>query len=68
MNREKGPGKWSQAFIDAGHTFVLDEEGEPDFWAVSQDIHNGPRCSTCGYSCCAHCTKAKNIPQCRNKG
>lgn len=58
---------WTEAFLAAGHTFVLGEDGRPDFFVMSIDIHNGPRCATCGWTCCEHCTPAKEIPPCSEK-
>lgn len=57
--------EWTAAFLAAGHTFVLDEEGRPDFFATSYDIHNGPVCSKCNWSCCHHCIPKEQIPECR---
>lgn len=65
--------EWTQAFLDAGHVFKRQDpdpefdgpEGPPiDWFAVSHDIHNGPECVRCGWSCCQHCTTKDRIPQC----
>lgn len=56
---------WKEAFIAAGHTFVVDEDGVPDFFALSVDTHNGPACAVCGWMCCHHCTPASKIPPCK---
>lgn len=61
---DKCRDEWSEAFLAAGHTFMLNEFGEPDFWVNAVGFHNGPKCSTCGWSCCVHCTPTENIPRC----
>ena len=55
---------WREAFIAAGHSFVKDGDGNPDFFVISQEFHNGPECETCGWSCCQHCTPKSDIPVC----
>jgi hypothetical protein len=59
--------EWAKAFIEAGHSFTKDEDGEPDFFAVCYEHHNGPACEKCGWECCHHCTPAANIPTCKGR-
>lgn len=61
--------RWTEAFVAAGHTpqMVDPEDGDPshiDWFATYWDIHNGPRCTKCGWDCCVHCTGPDQIPQC----
>ena len=58
---------WRDAFIEKGHTFIRDEDGDIDDWVVSQNYCNGPGCSTCGWSCCHHCVPLEKIPECTAK-
>lgn len=64
---------WSDKFLARGHVFQL-EEPDPDYdgpsgpkidwFAVDGGFHNGPKCIRCGWSCCQHCTKIQDIPEC----
>lgn len=38
-----------------GHVWELNDDGGVDIFALSDDIHNGPRCVNCGYDFCHHC-------------
>ncbi len=58
---------WKKAMTKKGHTPQLDEDGEIDLFAYSPDGHNGPRCTTCKWSCCRHCESVENIPKCTGK-
>lgn len=48
-------------FIDAwnraGHVFQLDEHGEPDWFAMFIDYHNGPVCEHCDYTEMRQCNE-----------
>jgi len=44
-----------EAWNRAGHVFQLDEHGEPDWFAMFIDHHNGPRCVRCHFTLCEHC-------------
>lgn len=37
------------------HTWIKNEDGKIDDWAVASGFCNGPRCEVCGYSFCEHC-------------
>ena len=37
------------------HTWQLDSSGEIDDFAVEDDYHNGPYCTTCWESYCMRC-------------
>jgi hypothetical protein len=39
-------------------------DGETYFFAYADGIHNGPRCVTCGYYFCIHCTPIDTIDKC----
>lgn len=39
-----------------GHVWELNDDGGINIFALSDDIHNGPRCANCGYDFCHHCT------------
>lgn len=41
--------------IYPSHKWVLNEEGEPDYFAWESGYHNGYLCERCGYSFCHHC-------------
>lgn len=72
--------RWYQAMKAKGHSPVIDEERlaelreeeglgvEPwramDMWVIAYEIHNGPGCSVCGWSCCEHCDDVDKIPDC----
>ena len=47
------------------HKWILDENGEIDMFAYSEDIHNGPECEICGESFCEHCEKDWATTECR---
>ena len=58
---------WRKAMVAKGHTPVERDEdmgGGIDMFAVSYEFHNGPRCSTCGWSTCVHCQSVDSIPEC----
>jgi len=40
--------------IDKDHKLMRDD-GEIDWFALSVDFHNGPRCELCGTWWCDHC-------------
>ena len=64
------PTIWREAMEAKGHTPVerdADEGGGIDMFASSYEFHNGPRCSTCGWSTCVHCFGIDSIPQCDAK-
>ena len=64
---DKSKREWHAAFLAAGHVFVLDGDGDPDYFRVSQGFCNGPECSVCGWSCCRHCTSIDQIPKCEGR-
>lgn len=37
------------------HSWIKDEDGEIDNFAMEYEYHNGPICEFCGYSFCEHC-------------
>jgi hypothetical protein len=43
---------------------IMDGKGQVEWFAMEEDIHNGPGCSSCGWSCCMHCNGPEDIPQC----
>lgn len=53
-----------------GHTWVRDDMVYPDGYVpvdqfqLSEGYHNGPRCESCGYEFCEHCTPLSRIPKC----
>lgn len=55
-----------------GHTWIRDDVVYPDgyvgvdhFAAIYETgYHNGPRCESCGYEFCEHCTSLKRIRKC----
>jgi len=55
--------EWSVALIEQGHTPILEPNGDLDTCAFAQ-LHNGPGCSTCGWSACMHCDDIGRIPLC----
>jgi hypothetical protein len=61
--------EWKAAMEAKGHTPIMMQYpgGEPelDIWVVEQGYHNGPGCSTCGWSTCQHCNRLMIIPECR---
>lgn len=38
------------------HSWVRNEDGEIDEFAMEYEYHNGPVCEFCGYFFCIHCT------------
>ncbi len=42
------------------HTWMKDDDGEIDYFAMSEEFHNGPMCEKCHYSYCQHCNVPKN--------
>lgn len=42
-------GKWDQ------HIWQTDEEGNIDYCAYENHVHNGPKCTRCGYFYCVLC-------------
>lgn len=59
--------KWTQEMRKQGHAPILNDDGRLEFFASSEGIHNGPGCSTCGWTTCWHCNHKMNIPQCTSK-
>lgn len=55
---------WFVALTDRGHTPILDHNGDLETCVLARDIHNGPGCSTCGWSACMHCDGIDSIPIC----
>lgn len=55
---------WLEALEANGHSPVLNEDGELDIFAYSDDYHNGPRCSSCCQVWCKHCTPPVAISYC----
>jgi len=55
---------WYVALVERGHNPVLDAADNLDDCAFHDDIHNGPMCSTCGWSACKHCDSPGKIPIC----
>lgn len=51
-------------YIESGHTWEEDEDGFINIMASAEGIHNGPKCTKCGYEPCWHC---EPIPQKCNK-
>jgi hypothetical protein len=57
---------WYKELVSKGHTPALDlETNRINMWVLSEGFHNGPGCSTCGYSWCMHCIDSVN--KCRGK-
>lgn len=56
--------RWYVALVDRGHTPVLDHNGDLETCVLAHDIHNGPGCSTCGWSACMHCGSIEGVPLC----
>jgi hypothetical protein len=55
--------RWYEAMVAKGHEPVM-FDGELDYFVYDNDMHNGPGCSTCGWSDCWHCNHSMNIPEC----
>ena len=47
-----------------GHSPILEEDGEVNWFFMDADYHNGPGCEACGWRDCHHCIEAKDIPEC----
>ncbi len=58
--------KWQKAMEAKGHKPVMDMYGRLNYFVLSQGRHNGPGCSTCGWTVCWHCDdNVDHIPQCK---
>jgi len=55
---------WYEAMKLKGHMPIMDEDGDLDCWVTNYDIHNGPGCAVCGWTCCEHCDSIDDIPEC----
>lgn len=56
--------KWELAMKVKGHSPIM-YEGVLDAFVLDENFHNGPGCSTCGWSVCWHCSPdLEKIPQC----
>jgi hypothetical protein len=47
-----------------GHTWETDGNGKINVFALDAGYHNGPRCTSCGYSFCEHCQAGRPIEAC----
>ena len=54
---------WYDAMRRQGHIPRM-YDGEIDVWVMDSDIHNGPGCQVCWWSCCMHCDSTSDIPKC----
>ena len=48
-----------------GHVWKTNKDGVSDRMAMSFGDHNGPKCSSCGYTFCEHC--AQELKLCTNR-
>lgn len=64
MTYDKYQSAFEAAFRAAGHEFVLNDRGEPDWLAHAPNGHNGPECAACGWHCCMWCSGPEKIPKC----
>jgi hypothetical protein len=49
-----------------GHIWKVDDDGDLDIFAFACGPYcNGPRCVTCGYGFCQHCTNEEAEVDCR---
>jgi hypothetical protein len=60
--------EWIEAMKAKGHSPKMNEDGSLDIFAHDADTHNGPGCTACGWRCCWHCDKPKDIPACHPGG
>ena len=51
-----------------GHTWRMYDYDptEIDMFGLNEDYHNGPICTTCGYSYCHHCNRDGPPSACTN--
>ena len=61
---------WQKAWFDLakekGHVLKADDDGSIDTFVTSQNHHNGPGCTKCGWSECMHCDfTGEKIPVCK---
>lgn len=68
MDFDEWKAAYLVAFKVAGHDPIMDEDGDPDWFAMSGGYHNGLGCIKCDYSPCCHCTAIKDIEPCGQKG
>lgn len=57
---------WEAAMKAKGHTPIYDDDldGILHVFVTDHGFHNGPGCSSCGWTCCMHCRSPEDIPQC----
>lgn len=65
------PDNWDKKkkdlYLNSGHVWKENEDGEVDTFATSEDIHNGPECIVCGYAPCWHCEPVPKKGDCQSK-
>lgn len=58
--------RWMEAMKAKGHVPVVEDDGSLDMFVCDGGYHNGPGCSSCGWSTCHHCERIEDIPECDN--
>lgn len=56
--------KVKDAYLNSGHVWMEDEDGEIEEHANDGDWHNGPKCIVCGYDLCWHCNPEPPKSEC----